>query len=209
MSDTTLPFSTMPDNGETAPVPAGQITVRVVFLSGTPEAPLPEDPDALFVRLDKPVTPGTHAAFRALTLPILDYLEQVYGGVVNGIGAVEGINFDERYSGGYASLRYRTRLNFHYEQVLASSPAEWAVVDVAAAVDYDGPAAHDHRLWFGSTDYRKAVENAPRVRSRRMPVVINGAARGLIEVVADGTINALWHARNIDGEIARSRSPTG
>lgn len=191
MLDGTLPTSTKPENDEREPVPADQVTVRVVFRSGTPEAPLHDDPDALFVTLDKPVTPGTREACIALGKPISDYLDKY---------SLEGWVFDLS-SGGHVTRSYLPRLHFYYEQVPASSPAEWAVVDTASTADYDGPAAHDHRLWFGSTAYRKAIENAPRVRSRRTPVVINGEERGLVEVTTDGTINALWHARNIYGEI--------
>ncbi|WP_018685334.1 hypothetical protein [Actinokineospora enzanensis] len=202
MLDGTLPTSTKPETGEREPMPDDQVTVRVVFRSGTPEAPLRDDPAALFVSLDKPVAPGTQEACNALSRPVNDYMDKVYGtGGFGGLGALAGIGFDARSASGHATLRHRPRLNFYYEQVPASSPAEWAVVDAASTVDYDGPAAHDHRLWFGSTAYREAIANAPRVRSRRTPVVINGEERGLVEVTTDGTINALWHVRNIYGEI--------
>lgn len=191
MLDGTLPTSTKPENDRREPVLADQVTVRVVFRSGTPEAPLHDDPDALFVTLDKPVTPGTREACIALSGPIRDHMNRY---------TLEGFAFDLE-SGGDITRSYLPRLHFYYEQVPASSPAEWAVVDAASTVDYDGPAAHDHRLWRGSTAYREAIANAPRVRSRRTPVVINGAERGLVEVTTDGTINALWHVRNIYGEI--------
>jgi hypothetical protein len=191
MLDGTLPTSTTPHQYEREPVSTDQVTVRVVFRSGTPEAPLPDDPNALFVTLDKPVTPGSREACIALSGPIRDHMRSY---------TLEGFAFDLE-SGGDITRSYLPRLHFYYEQVSASSPAEWAVVDAAGTVDYDGPAAHDHRLWRGSTAYRHAIENAARVRSRRTPVVIDGAERGLVEVTTDGTINALWHVRNIYGEI--------
>ena len=178
------------------------VMFRVVFRSGAPEAPLPDDPDALFVSLDKPVTPGTREACNALSGPIHDYLDSVYDTRgFNGLGALGGVGFDARAASGHATLRHRPRLYFYYEQVPVSSPDRWAVVDAALTMDYNGPAAHDHRLWRGSAAYREAKDNAPRVRSRRTPVVINDEWRGLVEVTTDGAISALWYARNIYGEI--------
>lgn len=191
MTNGTLPATTTPKNGGIGPMPDERVTVRVVFHIGNPEAPLPNDPNALFVTLDEPVTPGSQEEHNALGIPIRLYLSEYSPGCVS-------FNFS---SGGYITRRHLPMLHFYYEQVPANSPAEWAVLDTASAIDYDGPAAHDHSLWFGSTDYRKAIENAPRVRSRRTPVLINGVERGLVEVMADGTINALWHVRDIYGEI--------
>lgn len=197
MTDGPLTTATTPENAGAEQTPDDRVTVRVIFRSGALEAPLADDPDALFVRLNKPVTPGTQEACNALGRPIFDYMHSVYGAD----GGMCGGSFDTRSATGTVAMRYRTPLHFYYEQIPASSPAEWAVVDTASAVDYDGPAAHDHRLWCGSAAYRAAVENAPRVRSCRTPVVINGEERGLIEVMDDGTINALWHERNVFGVI--------
>ncbi|MDT7785580.1 MAG: hypothetical protein QOF58_3999 [Pseudonocardiales bacterium] len=164
------------------------ILVRVVFRSGVPTAPLQIDPPALFVSLDEPLPRDTQAACNLLYRPISEYMDTVYGtGGFGGLGPVSGLTFDGGFASGHVTLRHRVALCFYYEQLPESvtSPADWLQVDHERGYDFTGLAAPNPAA-------PRPRRDAPIITSRRIPVLMAGTEYGAVEILRNGTINALW-----------------
>lgn len=178
----------------TSKTESSTVLARVVFRSGVASAPLPIDPPALFVNLDEPIPADTQAARSLLRRPIQDYMDTVYGtGGFGGLGPVEGIAFYTGLASGYVTLRHRVCLHFYYEQLPESvaSLGDWLQVDHDRGYDFTGPAPRNPAAPCSR-------DEAPIITSRRVPVLMAGVEYGVVEIMNDGTVNALWFSEFCD-----------